>query len=88
MQGLPDNTANSISLALLGILPFETVLHKNALTTFVNMIRQKGSIENDIALRQLVMKDENDKSWFMFIRKTLSLYNLPLIFQLFNDPPS
>ena len=52
------------------------------------MIRQKGSVENDIVLRQLVMKDENDKSWFMFIRKTLSIYNLPSIFQLFNDPPS
>ena len=62
IQGLPDNTANSISLALLGILPLEVVLHKNALTTFVNMIRQKGSIvENDIALRQLEMKDEYNK---------------------------
>ena len=48
------------------------------------MIRQKGSIENDIALRQLVMKDENDKSWFMFVRG----YNLPSIFQLLNNPPS
>ena len=87
IQGLPDNTANSISLALLGILPFETVLHKNALTTFINMIRQKCSIENDV-LRQIVMKDENDKSRFMFIRKTLSIYNLPSIFQLFNRPPN
>ena len=66
IQDLPDDTANSISL-----VPLEAVvLHKNALTTFVNIIRQKGSIENDIALRQLVMKDENDKSWFMFIRNT------------------
>ena len=88
IRGLPDNTANIISLALLEILPLEAVLHKNALTTFVNMIRQKGSIENRIVLRQLVMKDENDKCWFMFIRKTLSMYNLPSTFQLFNDPPS
>ena len=52
------------------------------------MIRQKGSIENDIALRQLVMKDENDKSWFMFVRGVLKLYGLPSIFQLFSNPPS
>ena len=38
IQGLPDKTANAICLALLGILPLEVVLHKKALTTFVNMI--------------------------------------------------
>ena len=64
------------------------MLHKNALTTFMNMIRCKGSIENDLALRQIVMKDENDKSWFMYVRKILGLYNLPSIFELFNNPPS
>ena len=88
IQGLPDKTSNSISLALLGVLPLEAVLHKNALTTFMNMIRQKGSIESDIALRQLVMKDENDKSWFMFVREILNLYNLPSIFYLLSNPPS
>ena len=52
------------------------------------MIRQKGSIESDIALRQLVMKDEHDKSWFMFVREILNLYNLPSIFYLLSNPPS
>ena len=88
IQGLPDKTANTICLALLGILLLEAVLHKNALTTFMNMIRCKGSIENDLALRQIVMKDENDTSWFMYVRKILGLYNLPSIFELFNNPPS
>ena len=88
IQGLPDKTANTICLALLGILPLEAVLHKNALTTFVNIIRHKGTIENDIALRQIVMKDVNDKSWFMFVRSILDLYNLPSIFQLLTDTPS
>ena len=31
IQGLPDNTPNGITLALLGILPLKTVIHKNAL---------------------------------------------------------
>ena len=88
IQGLHDKTSNTICLALLGILPVEAVFYINALTTFVNMIRQKGSIENDIALRQLVMKDENDKSLFMFVRGILKLYNLPSIFQVLNNPPS
>ena len=34
------------------------------------------------------MKDENDKSWFMFVRGILKLYGLPSIFQLFSNPPS
>ena len=42
IQGLPDKTSNSISLALLGILTIEAVIHKNALTTFINMTKQKG----------------------------------------------
>ena len=88
IQGLPDKTANTICLALFGILHLEAVLYKNALTTFMNMIRCKGSIENYLALRKIVMKDENDKSWFMYVWETLGLYNYPSIFQLFNNPPS
>ena len=44
-QGLPDNTSNSVCLALLGIPPIETILHKNLLNMFVNMVRNENSIE-------------------------------------------
>ena len=74
--------------SISGGLPLEVLLHKNAFTTFVYIIRQKGSIENDIALGQIVMKDENVKSWFMFVRGILKLYSLPSIFQLLDNPPS
>ena len=84
IQGLPNKTANSISLSLLGVLPLDAVVHKNALTTFLNMIRQKGSIKNGIALRQIVMKDIKDKSWFMFVREILHMYTLPSIFPKMN----
>ena len=73
VQGLQDKTAYPISFALLGVLPLDAVVHKNALTTFLSKIRQKGSIENDIALRQIVMKDVKDKSWFMFVREILHM---------------
>ena len=39
IQRMPDNTSNSACLALLGILPIETILHKNLLSMYVNMIR-------------------------------------------------
>ena len=61
IQGLPDNTSNSACLALLGILPIEVVLHKNLLNMYVNMIRNDNSIEYEIAHRQLVMIDPQQK---------------------------
>ena len=61
---------------------------KTLLLHFLNMIRQKGSTENGIALRQIVMKDVKDISWFMFVREILHMYTLPSIFQLLSNPPS
>ena len=55
LQSLPDRTQNSISLALLGILPVESVLDKNMLNLFGRWIRTDG-IEKEIAVRQLAMK--------------------------------
>ena len=45
IQGLPDNTSNTACLALLGILPVEAIIQNNLLKKFVNMIRNKDSIE-------------------------------------------
>ena len=67
IQGLPDNTSNSACLALLGIFPIETILHKNLLSMYVNMIRNGDSIEYEIAQRLLVMNEPHQKSLFNFI---------------------
>ena len=80
IQGLPDKTSNSISLALLGILPLESVIHKNSLNLFINIVRNKHFIEYEIAERQLVMKGCEEKSWFNLIKSILEIYNLPSIF--------
>ena len=45
-------------------------------------------MKNGIALRQIVMKDVEDKSWFMFVREILHMYNLPSTFQLLSNPSS
>ena len=37
----------------LGILPVETILHKNRLNMFVNIIRDENSVEFEMAQRQL-----------------------------------
>ena len=85
LQGLPDKTSNSITLALLGILPLESIIHKNSLNLFVNIARNHYFIEYEIAERQLVMKGCEEKSWFNLIKSILETYNLPSIFSLFGQ---
>ena len=82
IQGLPDKTPNSVVLALLGIPPVKVAIHKNSLNLFMNIIKNKSSVEYQIAERQLAMKDIKEKSWFNYIRSTLELYNLPSAYTL------
>ncbi|MES9884559.1 MAG: hypothetical protein ABW185_27255 [Sedimenticola sp.] len=44
LQGLPSKTPNSISIAMLGLLPVESAVHKNMLSLFGNIIRNKDSV--------------------------------------------
>ena len=83
IQGLPDKTSNSITLALLGILPLETVIHKNTLNLFMGIARSSNRIEYDIAMKQLAVKTPEEKSWFNEVRSILMTYDLPSIFSLF-----
>ena len=80
IQGLPDKTSNSITLALLGILLLETIILKNALNLFMNIARNKDFIEYEIAERQLVKKGDEEESWFNFIKSIPETYNLPSFF--------
>ena len=88
VQGIPDNTSNSACLALLGILPIKDILNKSLLNLFVNMIRDESSIEYEIALRQVVMKDSPSESIFTYIQSILSHYDLRSVFELLSNPPS
>ena len=83
IQGLPDKTPNSITLALLGMLPLKTVIHKNVLNLFMNIARLSDSVEFEIAKRQLAMKESHEKSWFNYVKEVLDLYGLPSIFELY-----
>ena len=88
IQSLPDKTPNVVTLGLLGILPVEAVIDKNALNLFMNVISDKNSIEYQIAERQLAMKDSQEKSWFNYIKSILETYNMPSIYSLFDEQPS
>ena len=49
IQSLPDKTPKVVTLGLVGILPVEAVIDKNALNLFMNVISDKNSIEYQIA---------------------------------------
>ena len=79
-------TSNTIILALLGILPLESIVHKNSLNLSVNISRNHHFIEYDIAERQLVMKGFEEKSWFNLVKTILETYNLPSFFSFLINP--
>ena len=87
IQHLPDRTQHSVTLALLGILPIEMVIHKNMLNLFWRWHKSEG-IEREICLRQLAMKSPAENSWFNRIRDLLRRYGLPLPSVLLEQPLS
>ena len=66
-----EETPNSITLVLLGILPLESVIHKNTLIlhVFMSIASNNHFTEYEAAERQLVMKHCNGTSWFNLINK-------------------
>jgi hypothetical protein len=87
IQGLPDRTANIATTGLLGVWPVEAVIDRNAITLFTNIIRNKDSIEYQIAVRQLAVKSSKSNSWFQHINRTLQKYNLPNAHSLLENLP-
>ncbi|MES9904845.1 MAG: reverse transcriptase domain-containing protein [Sedimenticola sp.] len=88
IQGLPDKAPSSTALALLGIIPVETNVHKNMLTLFGSILRNRDCIEHEIAERQLAMKSIKEHSWFNKIKELLEKYNLPSAYALLSNTPT
>ena len=61
---------------LIGTLPLEAYLDMGMLSPFGSIARFKDSKIFDVAYRQLVMKEESDKSWFSTILKLFRTYDL------------
>jgi hypothetical protein len=88
LQGLPDRTSNIATIALVGCLPVEAEIDKRAITLYRNAIADRNSIEHHIARRQLSVKDDSSKSWFIHIGQLLDKYNLPSAISLLSETPS
>lgn len=82
LQCLPDRAANVAVHCLLGMRPIEQELDARKLSLLASVLYDEESLEHEIALRQLAVKDTNDSSWFMQCNTLLHKYDLPNIFRI------
>ena len=87
LMHLPERTADPTIYILSGELPIEADLDKKYLTQLMNILRSNG-IEKQLAIRQLAIKDNNSKSWFIYVAKILKKYDLPSIYVAMEKPMS
>jgi hypothetical protein len=88
LQHLPVRTSNSATLALLGIPPVSTVIHRNLLNLLYKIITRESSLEYEVATRQLAVKEFQNDSLFSKGRRLLQYYGLPTIYTILNQTPS
>ena len=88
LQGLPNKTSDTAALALMGTLPISVCIEKNILSLFGRVVRDRNSIEHELATRQLAVRSITEKSWFSSVRMVLNAYDLPSAYDLIENPPS
>ena len=60
-EGFPSYS-NCVYPIIIRDPPIESAIHKSALNLFMNIVREKESVEYKIAERQLAMKNINEKA--------------------------
>jgi hypothetical protein len=86
IQGLPCRAANTGVYVLLGAVLVEMVIEKNMLSTFMNITRNKLSIEYHILSCELAMKNENGKIFINRIQEILEKYGLGKVEEYLHSP--
>ena len=87
IQHLPESSANAACYLLLGVLPIQAQIDVKILTLFGSILRREGSLEREVAERQLAVKDLHSPSWFSTVKKLLLKYDLPSYNFLLIVPP-
>ena len=80
IQSFPSSTAIPALYCLLGVRPLEQELDVRRLTLLANQLYTDGTLEQDIAMRQISVKDPDSHSWFVSCNELLHKYCLPNIY--------
>ncbi|CAC5374985.1 unnamed protein product [Mytilus coruscus] len=87
-QSMPARTATGAVYLILGALTIEVEIHKRQLSFLYNIVSCDNSTIQDLVDRQLIKNLENQHSFFCKVAGTLTLYDLPSIDSLKQQPPS
>ena len=80
LQSLPKSTVVPALYCLLGIRPLEQELDLRRLTLLANILYIDGKLEQDVAMRQISVKDPGSHSWFVSCNDRSQKYSLPNIY--------
>jgi hypothetical protein len=89
LQSHPDKPTpcNQAVYGLLGAKPIAAIVEHAVLVHFGNILRSDGSIELELARRQLALKEDKSKSWFVHVKQLTYKYELPSVYDLIKSPP-
>ena len=82
LQSLTKSTASVAVTCLLWIRPLENELDLRRLTLLCSVLFTDGTLEQDVALRQIAFKDADSHNWFAACNGLLHKFNLPNIYVL------
>ena len=82
IQSFPINTSLVAVYGLLGVRPIEQELDLRKLTFLGSVLLTKGTLEYEIAQRQLAVKSFECRSWFSVCNRLLYKYDLPCVYLL------
>lgn len=88
IQHLPKTTSDAATYLVLGQLPINAEVDKRTMCAFGNIVRNKNTVEYELAFRQLAMKSTSSGSWFIHVANLLKRYGLPSPHDLLNDIPT
>ena len=84
---LPTSTADVAVYVIHGFLPVEGQIDKKIITLLNNVPQvDDNSVEKQMAIRQLTIKNGRSISWFVYARKTLLKYDLGDIHEHLENP--
>jgi hypothetical protein len=87
IMSLPINTPDPTAYILSGLLPVEAIIDIKCMSLFNNICRQPdNAIEKQLAMRQLLNKSTDNRSWFINIKKILLKYEFSNINELLTNP--
>ena len=81
IQSFPNSTAITALYCILGVRPLEQELDLQRLTLLANVLYTDGTLEQDIAMRQIRVKDPDTHNWFASCNELLlQKHSLPNIY--------